>query len=131
MARSTSRADTPGLWGKAVGLDRLESCREMIGSWRHLLLGLSGVKRLCAGAGSSVEPARCYDLLMSGQVAWGGSSVWQADRALALCAGTLSAAQTITCVRDAIALGEGWRSATQNCRRLGASADAMLQRSAP
>ena len=81
----------------------------------------ASLKRLCAGAGSSVEPARCYDRLMSGQVAWGGSSVWKADNALALCAGTLSATQTITCFRDAIALGEGWRSATQRCRHLGAS----------
>ena len=89
----------------------------------------ASLKRLCAGAGSSVEPARCYDRLTSGQVVWGGSSVWQADRALALCAGTLSATQTIACFRDAIALGEGWSSATQRCRRLGASADAMLQRS--
>ena len=89
----------------------------------------ASLKRLCAGAGSSVEPARCYDRLMSGQIAWGGSSVWKADNALALCAGTPSATQTITCFRDAIALGEGWRSATQSCRRLGASADAMLQRS--
>ena len=91
----------------------------------------ASLKRLCAGAGSSVEPARCYDRLTSGQVAWGGGSVWQADRALALCAGTLSATQTITCFRDAIALGEGWRSATQSCRRLGASAEAWLRPAHP
>ena len=95
------------------------------------LWNAANLKRLCAGAGSSVEPARCYHQLMSGQVTWRGSGVWKADSALALCAGTLSASQTITCFRDAIALGEGWRSATQSCRRLGASAEAMLQRSAP
>lgn len=86
------------------------------------------LERLCAGAGSSVEPARCYDRLMSGQVAWGGGNVWQADNALALCAGTISARRTITCFSNALAVGHGWRSAIQRCNRSAASADPTMPR---
>lgn len=87
----------------------------------------ASLNRLCTGAGSSIEPARCYDRLMGGQVSWGGGSVWQASNALALCAGTRSASRTIACFSNAIASGHAWRSATQLCIRSAAPTEPMTQ----
>jgi uncharacterized glyoxalase superfamily protein PhnB len=72
--------------------------------------------RLCHGAETSVEPARCFDELMRGKISWGTGSTWTASNALILCAGTKSARQTLDCFATSIAGNETWASAINACR---------------
>jgi hypothetical protein len=74
------------------------------------------VARLCHGADTSVEPARCFDELMRGKVSWGTGSTWTASHALMLCAGTKNARQTLDCFATSIAANEPWASAINSCR---------------
>jgi uncharacterized glyoxalase superfamily protein PhnB len=72
--------------------------------------------RLCHGAETSVEPARCFDELMRGKISWGTGSTWTAPNALILCAGTRNARQTLDCFTNSIAANETWASAISTCR---------------
>ncbi|HEX2336195.1 MAG TPA: VOC family protein [Hyphomicrobiaceae bacterium] len=72
--------------------------------------------RLCHGAETSVEPARCFDELMRGKISWGTGNTWTAANALMLCAGTRNARQTLDCFATSIAANETWASAINNCR---------------
>src|SRR5262245_274662 len=74
------------------------------------------VARLCHGAETSVEPARCFDELMRGKISWGTGSTWTASHALILCAGTKNARQTLDCFATSIAANETWTSAIDACR---------------
>lgn len=76
----------------------------------------ANVARLCRNAETSVEPARCFDQLMRGQVDWGGSKVWMPSNAIALCAGTRDASQTVNCFIKTVAADTAWRSAIDRCR---------------
>jgi uncharacterized glyoxalase superfamily protein PhnB len=76
----------------------------------------ASLTRLCQGAESSVEPARCYERLMSGTVKWGSGSVWVTSNALALCGGTRSASKTIDCFVRRIAGRQNWRTSIARCR---------------
>ena len=57
----------------------------------------TNVRKLCAGAESSLQPARCFDRVMHGGVSWGESTRWESTNALELCQGTLDAEATISC----------------------------------
>lgn len=74
------------------------------------------VARLCHGAETSVEPARCFDELMRGKVNWGAGSTWTASHALLLCAGTKNARQTLDCFATSVAANEAWATAINSCR---------------
>jgi hypothetical protein len=76
----------------------------------------ASLARLCHGAESSAEPARCFDELMRGKISWGTSSTWTAGHALILCAGTRNARQTLDCFADSIAANETWATAISSCR---------------
>jgi uncharacterized glyoxalase superfamily protein PhnB len=72
--------------------------------------------RLCHGAETSVEPARCFDELMRGKISWGTGSTWTVSNALILCAGTRNARQSLDCFATHIAGNETWASAINACR---------------
>jgi uncharacterized glyoxalase superfamily protein PhnB len=72
--------------------------------------------RLCHGAETSLEPARCYDELMRGKISWGTGSTWTPPHALLLCAGTRNARQTLDCFATSIANNETWAAAINNCK---------------
>jgi len=72
--------------------------------------------RLCHGAETSLEPARCFDELMRGKISWGTGSTWTVSNALILCAGTRNARQTLDCFATNIAGSETWASAINACR---------------
>ena len=76
----------------------------------------SSVARLCRNAETSVEPVKCFDQLMRGQVDWGGSKVWMPSNAIALCAGTRDASQTVSCFVKTVAADNAWRSAIDRCK---------------
>ena len=75
---------------------------------------LATIRRLCAHAPNSAEPAKCFDKLMTGQVNWGAGNKWSAANALRLCSGTISASRTIACFRSSLA-NMGWRDAISKC----------------
>src|SRR5262245_1491389 len=72
--------------------------------------------RLCHGAETSLEPARCYDELMRGKVSWGTGSTWTTPHALLLCAGTRNARQTLDCFATSVANNDTWAAAINNCK---------------
>jgi uncharacterized glyoxalase superfamily protein PhnB len=72
--------------------------------------------RLCHGAETSIEPARCFDELMRGKISWGTSTTWTVSHALSLCAGTRNARQTLDCFASNIDGNETWASAINACR---------------
>lgn len=72
--------------------------------------------RLCRGAETSVEPARCFEELMRGKTSWGAGTTWATSNALALCGGTRSARRTIDCFAKQIAATQTWQSAIRQCR---------------
>jgi len=72
--------------------------------------------RLCHGAETSVEPARCFDELMRGKISWGTGTTWTVSNALILCAGTRNARQTLDCFATNIAGNETWSAAINACR---------------
>ena len=72
--------------------------------------------RLCHGAETSLEPARCYDELMRGKISWGTGSTWTMPNALILCAGTKNARQTLDCFATSIAANDTWAAAISTCR---------------
>lgn len=74
------------------------------------------VARLCRNAETSIEPAKCFEQLMRGQVDWGGGKVWMPSNALALCAGTRDASQTLNCFVKLVSADSTWRSAINQCR---------------
>jgi uncharacterized glyoxalase superfamily protein PhnB len=76
----------------------------------------ASLARLCHGAETSLEPARCYDELMHGKISWGTGSTWTAAHALILCAGTRNARQTLDCFQTNIAANDTWTSAINACR---------------
>lgn len=74
------------------------------------------VAKLCRGAESSTEPARCFARVMHGGVNWGGGTQWQWSNALDLCKGTQNAEATIGCFTQQIRSGNGWKVAIGRCR---------------
>jgi hypothetical protein len=76
----------------------------------------ANLERLCRGAETSLEPARCFEELMSGKVSWGGGSAWSPPNALALCAGSRNARQTIDCFAAKLAAVGSWRAAIKECK---------------
>ena len=76
----------------------------------------ASLARLCHGAETSLEPARCYDELMRGKISWGTGKTWTAGNALILCGGTRNARQTLDCFADNIAANDSWASAISACK---------------
>lgn len=72
--------------------------------------------RLCQGAETSLEPARCFEELMRGKVSWGGGTVWMTQNALALCGGARNARRTLDCFAAQVAAEEPWPAAIRRCR---------------
>jgi len=72
--------------------------------------------RLCQGAETSVEPARCFEELMRGKVKWGAGSAWTTPNALTLCGGTRNARRTLDCFGKRIASDDSWQAAIRQCK---------------
>lgn len=72
--------------------------------------------RLCRGAETSVEPAKCFEDLMRGKVNWGAGSTWVTSNALALCGGTRNARRTLDCFTKKVASNETWQIAIGQCK---------------
>ena len=72
--------------------------------------------RLCRGAEGSVEPGRCFQQVMHGGVAWGGSKRWEWPDAVALCAGTTDAKRTVACYEGWVRRGRTGQDAITACQ---------------
>jgi uncharacterized glyoxalase superfamily protein PhnB len=77
---------------------------------------VANLSRLCRGAESSVEPAKCFEEIMSGKVEWGAGTAWATANAVALCSGTRSARRTLDCFKGEISSSRTWQAAIQQCR---------------
>jgi len=75
--------------------------------------------RLCRGAETSLEPAKCFEELMRGKVNWGGGTVWTTSNALALCGGVRNARRTLDCFAARLAADDTWLDAIKQCRAPG------------
>lgn len=73
------------------------------------------IRDLCAGAGDSIEPARCFETVMHGGVNWGEGRNWEWVNAIALCAGTRDARATVGCFRQQVREGYHWEDAIREC----------------
>ena len=74
------------------------------------------LSRLCRGAGTSVEPGKCFEELMRGKASWGAGTTWLPSNALALCGGTPNARRTLDCFKRKVASSESWQVAVRQCR---------------
>lgn len=73
------------------------------------------VERLCAGAETSIGPARCFERVMHGGINHGSGTRWEWPNALNLCEGTQDADATIACFQSRIASGLAMRPAIDAC----------------
>jgi uncharacterized glyoxalase superfamily protein PhnB len=76
----------------------------------------ANLRRLCRGAEPSVEPAKCFEEIMRGEVSWGAGTTWVTANALALCGGTRSARRTLDCFKREISSSQTWQVAIRQCR---------------
>jgi uncharacterized glyoxalase superfamily protein PhnB len=76
----------------------------------------ASLSRLCRGAETSVEPAKCFAELMRGKVDWGAGTTWLPSNALALCAGTPNARRTLDCFKRILASSQSWQVGIRQCR---------------
>ncbi len=76
----------------------------------------TNVERLCAGAESSVDPARCFQIVMHSGVSHGEGTQWGWQDAIELCKGTLDHRATLGCFSDRIRSGLSKVAATDACR---------------
>lgn len=65
--------------------------------------------------GSPAEVAECKRILQSGQVSWGGGTVWASDNIDKLCNGTRDARNTIACFQSKVG-PLGWAAAINSCK---------------
>lgn len=75
----------------------------------------NNIARLCRGAKSSSEPARCFKRVMHGGINWGNGTRWKWKNAIELCAGSRNAASTISCFQQGIRVGKSWKEAAEFC----------------
>jgi len=75
--------------------------------------GRGNLERLCSGAETSVQPAKCFDQVMHRGVNWGSGTNWQWANALDLCEGTTDASATISCFERE--KRNGWQDAIETC----------------
>jgi hypothetical protein len=68
--------------------------------------------RLCRGAGS-IEPAKCFQRIMHGNVNWGGGTQWQWQNAIDLCEQSTNADRTVACFQAKVS--QGWQKAIAQC----------------
>jgi hypothetical protein len=73
--------------------------------------------RLCRGAETTREPARCFEHVMHGGINLGKGTIWTWQNALALCAGTLDADRTTQCFEKQIGAGTQTSRAIDACSR--------------
>lgn len=76
----------------------------------------ANLARLCEGAPTSREPARCFSTLMREGLNYGGGRVWNPVNALNLCAGSKDTGATLDCFRTEIEAGRAWPSAISSCK---------------
>jgi uncharacterized glyoxalase superfamily protein PhnB len=76
----------------------------------------ANLSRLCRGAETSAEPAKCFEQIMRGRVNWGAGTTWVAANALALCGGTLNARRTLDCFSRELSSSQTWQVAIRQCR---------------
>lgn len=77
--------------------------------------GTANLERLCRGAATSEEPARCFNRAMHGGINWGGGTRWQLKNALDLCEGSTNATATISCFQGELQNTGSWKKATETC----------------
>jgi hypothetical protein len=76
----------------------------------------ANLDRLCRGAETSGEPARCFVQIMRGRVNWGAGTTWVTANALALCGGTRNARRTLDCFSKGVSSNQTWQVAIRQCR---------------
>lgn len=76
----------------------------------------ANINRLCKGAETSSEPARCFQKVMHGGVSNGHSTRWRWQDALELCAGARNHRSRILCFQAQIQRGASLRSAIFRCK---------------
>jgi hypothetical protein len=77
--------------------------------------GTANVARLCKGAMTSEQPARCFERVMHGGINWGGGTRWQFENALDLCEGSTNASATVSCFQGELGANGTWRKAIDTC----------------
>ncbi len=78
----------------------------------------SNIDRLCKGAESSKEPARCFDRVMHGGVKRGDGGAWGWRKAVELCQGTYDAGARIDCYQERVGGGSSIDAAIRGCRNI-------------
>jgi hypothetical protein len=124
FAASPGMAQPPNLqfWSQQNVIGSLSHCKRAIllgdVGWGHGNSDWSdaNLNRLCGNSPNmSDQPVRCYERVMSGNVNWGGGTLWVPGNALDLCERTSSADNTIGCFERGIASGLPWQRAIQSC----------------
>jgi uncharacterized glyoxalase superfamily protein PhnB len=124
---ASQEPDPPELTAKAAELPTAEpkaACASAVqgkipfGAKASSTWAEENLARLCQGAETSLEPAKCFEELMRGKVTWGEGSVWTASNALALCAGTRSARRTLDCFAARLAAENKWQAAIRRCKTI-------------
>jgi len=75
----------------------------------------NNIKRLCKGAETSVESARCFNSVMHGRINWGSSTKWRWQDAIDLCEGSKSSSKTISCFKREISRRTPKSTAIKKC----------------
>lgn len=75
----------------------------------------ANLDRLCKGAETSSEPAKCFQQVMHGGVSWGSSTQWSWANAIDLCEGSKNAQSTISCFQSDLKKGQSWSAAIKAC----------------
>lgn len=75
----------------------------------------ANLEALCRN-GQGVQPARCFERVMHGNVSWGGGTKWQWKNALELCGGAQNAERTVGCFQRKISKGRPWQTAIAKCK---------------
>lgn len=73
------------------------------------------LNRLCRGAQTSQQPGICFNMVMHGNVNWGGGTSWIPANVIDLCEGSLNANATVDCFRREVGRAGGWRQAVRRC----------------
>lgn len=104
-----------------VAAVRALSCKERVQgkiAWDysgHKKWTPANVTRLCRGAESSPEPARCFQRAMHGGVNWGAGTGWKWQHAVDLCEGSKNADRTLRCFQGQVKSGIPWKKAIGSC----------------
>lgn len=82
----------------------------------HKIWSDANVQSLCKGKETSIQPARCFEKVMHGNVSRGNNTKWQWNEAINLCQGSNNADVTTSCFSQTIALRRQVQDAIIACK---------------